>query len=364
MRGASTLEWTGVDQPSAPDVGRMRRDRAQRLRETMTGSGIDGLILLGDANVSYATGASSPRRHEGQAGHQRQVALVLVDDPVPHLFTPHLADAAAHLRLGDDHLHGPTYLDLAEGVERFALRIASLLPRTATVAADEVTCAMRYLDEDIVDAGPALRAVRRIKTVDEIAAIRGAVAVADAAIASAVAELQPGVTEDDLTSPVMDALVTPHDDLVALHARVVVEGYLGEVGRTWPLSDGRGGAAMTDLFQRSDDLRSCLLAACRPGAPASALLDAYRVAGEPLPVMPIARGLGLGADDPVVARHLPETAALERLDPGLVVVVTACTFDDAIGSVITHETVVITEDGPEVLSSSPFWTSDRVGARQ
>ena len=39
--------------------------------------------------------------------------------------------------------------------------------------------------------------------------------------------------------------------------------------------------------------------------------------------MPVARGLGLGFDDPVIVRDLPETARGERLDPGVVLVVTA-----------------------------------------
>jgi Xaa-Pro aminopeptidase len=330
----------------------------------MATSGIDGLILLGHANVAYATGARWSTAYEGRGGHERQVALVLVDDPMPHLFTSEQADAAVELGLDDDHLHGSTYLDLAEGVEAFARRIASLLPRTAVVASDEVTCAMRYLDDDMADGGPALRAVRRIKTDDEIAAIRGAVATADAALAATVADLRPGVTERELTSAVVEATMAPDGELVALRARAVEHGYLGEVGRTWPVGVGRRPAALDDLYLRSAALRSCLLAACQPGAPGSALLDAYQAAGEPLPVMPIGRGLGLGLDDPVIARHLPETAAIERLDPGTVLVVTACVFDDVVGSVIAHDAVLVTEDGPEVLSASPSWTSDRVGARQ
>ena len=79
--------------------------------------------------------------------------------------------------------------------------------------------------------------------------------------------------------------------------------------------------------------------------------------------MPIGRGLGLGFDDPVIVRHLPETAASERLDPGVILVVTGCVFDDTVGSVIAHEPILITTDGPEVLSSSPFWTRERVGAQ-
>jgi Xaa-Pro dipeptidase len=76
----------------------------------------------------------------------------------------------------------------------------------------------------------------------------------------------------------------------------------------------------------------------------------------------VARGIGLGFDDPVIARDLPETAAAEILDPGLVLVVTGVVSDAAVGSVITHEVILITPQGPEMLTSSPFWHREHEGA--
>ena len=152
-------------------------------------------------------------------------------------------------------------------------------------------------------------------------------------------------------------------DLVAFDAGVVADGYAGEVGRTWPVGLERrhGGRRRTCTDAGTSCGRGCSTRAS-PAPPASGLLDAYRAAGEPLPVVPIGRGLGLGFDDPVIARDLPETASTERLDPGVVLVVTGCVFDDAVGSVIAHEPVLITPDGPEVLSRSPFWNPERAGA--
>ena len=206
-------------------------------------------------------------------------------------------------------------------------------------------------------------------------------------MAAAVAELRPGARERELAGVFMDAMAsagvtTPltqdvarivstrsstddgrvqAGDLVAFHAGVMADGYAGEVGRTWPVEPDGNTAAVTELYRRSDRLRTALLDACTAGAPASALLDAYRSAGEPIPELPIGRGLGLGYDDPVVVGALPATAAAERLDPGVVVVVTACVHDDAVGSVITHDPVLITADGPEVLSHAPRWNPENAG---
>jgi Xaa-Pro dipeptidase len=221
---------------------------------------------------------------------------------------------------------------------------------------------MAFPNADLVDAGPVMQAAKRVKTVEEVDAIQAAVEVADACLAAAVAELRPGVSERELAAAFMDAMAsravtTParqdvarftSPELVTFNAGVVADGYTAEVGRTWPVGgDGSG------LFERCHTLLARLLDACRPGAPGFALLDAYAAAGEPVPAMPVARGLGLGFDDPVIVRDLPETAARERLDPGVVLLVTACVADGN-GTVVAQEPVLITDEGPRVLSSSPF----------
>ena len=98
-----------------------------------------------------------------------------------------------------------------------------------------------------------------------------------------------------------------------------------------------------------------LIAACRPGAGAGELLAAYPAAGEPAPPMPVARGLGMGFDPPVISKHLPATAAEERLQPGMVLAVTGYVWEQGVGAVFGREAVLITAEGPEVLTSSPFW---------
>jgi Xaa-Pro aminopeptidase len=144
-------------------------------------------------------------------------------------------------------------------------------------------------------------------------------------------------------------------DLVAFSAGVLAGGYVGEVGRTWPADKRRGVAGAEALYQRWEGLWSRLIAACRPGAGASELLAAYQAAGEPAPPMPVARGLGMGFDPPVVSKHLPTTAADERLQPGMVLAVTGYVWEQGIGAVFGREAVLISEDGPEVLTSSTFW---------
>ena len=109
-----------------------------------------------------------------------------------------------------------------------------------------------------------MRAARRIKTADEIAAMGLAVRVAEDGIAAAVAELRPGLSEQTLAGAVLEAMAaggvsTPATQDAAwvtsrehpwrrAHATArcgpatlsrsaagaLADGYVAEVGRTWP----------------------------------------------------------------------------------------------------------------------------------
>jgi Xaa-Pro aminopeptidase len=248
---------------------------------------------------------------------------------------------------------------------------------------------MAFPNAELVDGEPAMRAARRIKTADEVNTLRGALGVAEEALAAAVAELRPGITEKTLAGVLLEAeaaagVSTPatqdaawvtsrehpwrrargdgrveDGDLVALAAGVLADGYLGEVGRTWPVGGGRAPATRA-LYQRWDDLWDRLITACRPGAPASDLLAAYDAAGEPLPAMPVAHGLGLGFDPPVVSPHLRATAAEETLEPGMVLAITGYVWQQGVGAIFGRDAVLITSGASEVLTSSP-WLQSRAG---
>jgi Xaa-Pro aminopeptidase len=143
-------------------------------------------------------------------------------------------------------------------------------------------------------------------------------------------------------------------DLVAFAAGALADGYVAEVGRTWPVGEV-GDGPTHKLYQRSHERWARRIAACRPGAPASDLLAGYDLAGEPLPPMAVAHGLGLGFDPPVISQQLPATAEREHLDPGMVLALTGYVWQEGVGAVLHRDTVVITDSGPQVLTTSPSW---------
>ncbi|EUA51200.1 creatinase/Prolidase N-terminal domain protein [Mycobacterium xenopi 3993] len=79
---------SSIEIPETPDLARMRHETGARLRAAMSERGVDALILLGNNNVVYATGVSWPLGDAGLSYVERPVAVVIADDPWPHLFLP------------------------------------------------------------------------------------------------------------------------------------------------------------------------------------------------------------------------------------------------------------------------------------
>lgn len=240
---------------------------------------------------------------------------------------------------------------------------------------------MAFPNAELVDGEQAMRAARRIKTPEEIDALGHALRVAEEGLAKASAELAAGISEQQLAAALLEAeaaggvstpatqdaaWVTSKDhpwrrpsgdgrvrdgDLVALSAGVLADGYVGEVART--LYVGEPTEAVRALYRRRDDLWDRLLHAARPGNTTSALLDAYEQAGERLPAMPVAHGLGLGFDPPVVSPSLRATAEQDVLEEGMVFALTGYVWEQGVGAVFTRDAVVIGADGPEVLTRAP-----------
>lgn len=242
---------------------------------------------------------------------------------------------------------------------------------------------MAFPNAELIDAEQAMQAARRIKTPEEVQALRRALMVAEEGLAAGVAALRPGTTDKALAGAVLEAeaaggVSTPatqdaawvtskehpwrradgdgqvrDGDLVALSAGILADGYVAEVART--LYVGEPTDAVRALYRRRDDLWDKLLEACRPGRTTSGLLDAYQQAGERLPAMPVAHGLGLGFDPPVVSPTLRATAEADVLEEGMVLAVTAYVWERGIGAVFTRDAVLITADGAEILSTAPAY---------
>jgi Xaa-Pro dipeptidase len=361
-----------------PDDAALRKERRSKVLAGMEEEGFDILVVGREGNARYISGA--PRLWTAGSRAFGPGCVVVRATGAVHLLSTW--DEGVPDDIPHENLYGISF-----NRDNFvtAVRKVEGAETARTVATDGLTLGGSKLlprifpQAELVDGEPMLRRVRRVKSPDEAAAIRTAIAVAEQAFSSAEGELVAGVTERWLTGVFMEAMAvagittpstqdvawtTSSDEawerrgrdvalepgtLVHFDAGVLVDGYLGEFGRTRVV--GAESAVHQDLRTRCQDLRDRLLAACVPGASFADLLAAYASTGVPLPPMPIARGLGLGYDLPLVTGDLPHEAAAQRVEEGMVLALAAAIWQEGVGAFIVNEPVAITASGPEVLTS-------------
>src|SRR6187551_2096552 len=87
----------------ALDLPRMRAERTAKLRAQMREQGVDALVALTTGGVLYATGARTPAADTSRTFVRRPIAVVLAEDPAPHLFTPYPQSAPDELPANHRH---------------------------------------------------------------------------------------------------------------------------------------------------------------------------------------------------------------------------------------------------------------------
>jgi Xaa-Pro aminopeptidase len=365
----------------SPDTWALRTGRRERALAQMDAHNLDVLVLGRQANIRYVTGAPQL----WIAGTRPFAPMCVMVRATGDIYLNSTDDEGVPEEIGHDHLYGlawnpMTLIDVLKKIDgaEAARRVGTdaITPTFAALLPDA------FPNAELVDAEPAMRAARRIKTADEIAAMAPALRVAEHGIAAAVGELRPGVSEQTLAGAMLEAMaaggvstpatqdaawVTSREhpwrrargtgevrsgDLVAFAAGALADGYVAEVGRTWPAGDTTDGP-LGELVGRSKALYDKMVAACHPGAPTRELLAAYAAVGEPVPPMPVAHGLGLGFDPPVVSEMLWAAGEHDRLDAGMVLAITGYVWQEGVGAVFRRDTVHITDAGAEVLTSSP-----------
>lgn len=387
--------------PSTVDVGAMRADRIAKVRANMADQGLDALVLPGNTNVVYATGATWPLGDPGRANFEQPVAVVLADDEWPHLFTP-VPDSIDGCGLPADHVHPAVYLDLDEGARSFNRRLAELLPPGGSVGVDEWTfamareCAWLRSSGRIRDGGKVISKSKVIKTPDEIAGIREALRITEQAIAVVEKSLASGVRQIDLTATFLRAVFeagadantldpiwqvmpptmedgpwTTHGDLACplltterelqrgdvlwVDTSITHRGFHSDFGRTWIVGD-EPTARQEAQFDRWQEIMTAVLAVTRSGAAYADLTAAARsVTHGHTPWMShfyLGHGLGIDAAEmPFVGSDLGQAFDdSHRLEAGMVLVLEPLVWDDGAAGYRAEEVVLITDDGWEPMT--------------
>lgn len=192
-----------------------------RLREAMDAAGLDGALITRPQHIFWLTGVAPAGPALLAAGRTTVCVLPGAQADLP---LPPGVDRLAYrdYDIQDPPDVGVEFTAAARAAAERALHGGSRVG----VEADHLPFRLVGLAPEAVDLGPLLARLRLVKTPDEVAAIRHAQAVVDAALAAVAGSVRPGVSELELWAAAVAAAGAAHGAPVAL------EGCLGGGART------------------------------------------------------------------------------------------------------------------------------------
>jgi len=367
----------GLEDDARVDFARLRAQRRAKVFAGMETHHVDALMLGAVGNVRYVSGA----RTLGRFGVLPFAPLAVVVAETARVHVLSTWDEGVPPEIGRDQLYGMSWnpVKLMEALAaipglRQARRVGTdgLTPTIAGLLSQLVTTA------ELVDAGPVMAAARRIKTPDEITCLEVASAIAEAALTALDEALAPGITERELLGVYYEhvsrlgvpyppsesvCFATPtrgpvryrhlvsdrpvgQGELVVLAPGALYAGYEAGLARTRPVGESVPPDA-GKLASRCARGMDALLAACRAGNTGADLYRAWQDAGNREAPLPLAHGLGLGAEPPLIGLGRGSRAALEE---GMILCVQSWVAEQGVGGCLERATVLVEYRGSSTLT--------------
>jgi Xaa-Pro dipeptidase len=375
--GGVLVGTMSLEDDARADFTRLRAQRRAKVFAGMETHDLDALMLGGVGNVHYVSGA----RQLGRAGVLPFAPVVVAVRETSRVHLLSTWDEGVPPEIGRDELYALSWspANLATSLAAIpglgdARRVGTdgLTPMFAGLLSQRVTSA------ELVDAAPVMATVRRTKTPDEITCLEVASAIAEAALSAMEDALAPGITEGELLGVYYErvaslgAPVPPSEsvcfatpthgpvrfrhlassravrdgEMVVLAPGALYAGYEAGLART-RVAGRSGPAQMADLTSRCARGMDALVAACRPGSTGADLYRAWEGAGNEASPVPLAHGLGLGAEPPLIGLGRGTDAALEE---GMVLCVQSWVAHDGVGGCLERATVRIDSGGPTTMT--------------
>lgn len=363
--------------PTRPDVdlARLAADRLARLRAGLARAPFDAVVLTEPESVFHATGYRSV---PGQVFRAHRMAAVVTGDDLWLVCGASDAPAAAAAGIPVDRIvpfgrfyveGGPEHGELTRMADRHPDLEAAL--RTAIDRLPPGSKAVREAETDVAAEA------RAIKLPDEVALLRYAARLSEAGVAAALAAAGPGTTERDLAATIAATMVAGGADprfVVAATAGnsaladvsptgrawqpgetarfdvgCVVNGYWSDIGRTAVL--GEPDERQRRVYAAVHAGEQAQLDAARPGITAEELfrlgLDATGAGVPSYRRQHCGHGIGLSIYEPPIIAPGGETP----LRAGMTFCFETPYYELGWGGMMVEDTVVITEDGYEMLCS-------------
>jgi Xaa-Pro aminopeptidase len=359
------------------DFAQLRTDRRLRLLDALAAERTDVAVLGRPANVRYASGA----RQLWRAGSAPFAPLCVVVRETERVHLLSVWDEGVPPEIDHEDLYPLTW-NPANLLH--ALKAIPGIANAGRIGTDGTTPMFAQQIRDIapsaelVDAAPVLWRARGTKTSEELACIRTAAALAEAAMQVMRERVEPGITERGLlaayyecigglgvTAPPSEsvAFATPsHGDvgyryaarerpvgdgeLVVLSPGALYAGYEADVGTT-VLAGTTAPPGAVSLAERCRRGLDALVDSCSVGATGADLYRAWQQTGEPVAPVVLAHGLGLGVEPPIIGLGRGSSA---RLEDGSVLCIQSWVSAVGTGGCLERATVLVASDGPHLLS--------------
>jgi Xaa-Pro aminopeptidase len=279
--------------PATPFDSSVHRRRLIQAAHEAGERGMDALLVTPSADYFYLLGYNAPPL-------ERLTCLIVRPGVGPMLVLPHLEEPLARHELG--LLAEEVELVTWEETDDPFARVAGILARPGRVAVQDQMWARFVLrlraalnGSDLVEAGPAINALRRTKSPEEIERLQTAAAAADQAMNAITAETVGGRTEAEVSARIRDLLrdaghdtadwaivasgpnaASPHHkpgervirdgDAIVLDIGGTANGYASDTSRTAFV--GLPPEEFQDVYAVLQQAQAAACEAVRPGIPA------------------------------------------------------------------------------------------------
>lgn len=355
-------------------------NRIERLRQVIASAGADSAIISHPANRRYLSGFPD----EDHAPDESSGVLVVTGDASILFVSPTnlpWAEATVTPPVEARPWERPWQPFIGKQFRELGARRTLFEDRALSVA-DHAAISAAADGVQLVPAGTLFNTLRAVKSQGEIDIIARAARITDEALAVAVAELEPGMTErqlawrleramrdlgaDGLAFPIIVASgphsARPHHDPtdrpiaegepVTIDMGAAVDGYRADLTRTIVLGD-----APPIFVDRYNSVLSAQEAALRGIRAGMSGEDADRIARDALIadgyseqlIHGLGHGVGIFIHEPP---SLGETSG-DILEPGHVVTIEPGVYFDGWGGIRIEDLGVVTETGLDILSNAP-----------
>jgi len=384
------------------DLDAVRLERLGRIRAQLQRQGLPAALFLDQINCRYATDATNMQIW--CAHYEARAVFVAADGPCvlfDYADLPHLAEGLPTI---DEYRAMPTfyYFTAGERAEeragRFADQIADLMAahgggdkRLAIDRLSALGCAaLAQRGIQVVEGEGVAEQARAVKSAQEVALMRAAIAACEEACRAMYAAFEPGITENALWAKLHEANIRLGGEWIetrllsagprtnpwfrecsmrAIERGEVMSfdtdligpyGYCADISRAWLCGGGAPSSEQADLMARAQDQIAHNISILNPGKSFREVsMEAFDVGEAFLSnrYPSLIHGVGLADEWPSI-KHAQDFDA-KGYDGVLVPGMTLC-VESYIGreggkeGVKLEEQVLITEDGVEVLSTLPL----------